>query len=167
MTDKLNYIADTLPKEYLEAIGDLVVRWGRLQWQLANLIAIGFDIPKETGRAFTNSMGIKSLCDVLLALVHTDRWIKDHKMRNNITALSKDIIDKTAHRNNFAHGAFIFDLDSPDDFHRILSNKKKDVFPLSTEKITLDQLKQLTEEVRTLVTQTADLTVALKASTKK
>lgn len=73
MTDKLKYIADTLPKGYLEAIGDLVVRWGRLQWQLANLIAIGFDIPKETGRAFTNSMSVKSLCDVLLALVHTDR----------------------------------------------------------------------------------------------
>lgn len=76
-------------------------------------------------------------------------------------------MNKVEHRNIFAHGAFIFDLDAPNDFYRILSNKKKDVFPISTEDITLDQLNQLIDEVRTLVTQTADLTVTLKASTKK
>ena len=150
MTDKFNYIADTLPKEYLDVIGDIVVRWGRSQWQLAKLIAIGFDIPKETGRAFTNSMSVKSLCDVLLALVHTDRWFKDDNMRTSISALSKDVMSTVEHRNIFAHGAFIFDLDAPNDFQRILSKKKKDVFPISTENITLDQLNQLIEEVRSL-----------------
>lgn len=167
MENKLTHIADKLPPNFLRVVGEMIVRWSRLQWQLSNLVAVGFNIPKDTSRAFTVRMSTGNICNLVLILTENDRWIKDDTLREEIKCLSKEIMNKVENRNNFAHGAFFFDLDTPNEFYRMVTNSKKNTITPSYEKIDVSQLKQLALEARSLVQRTADLTVKLKASIKK
>ena len=158
------YVTDTLPSEFLEAIGEIIVRWGRLQWQLSNLLIVGFDIPKDTGRALTIGMEIGVLCGTVRTLTFNDTWINDKELRGHIQCLADDIRAKSCDRNNYAHGVFGFDIDEPNSFARYLFSAKEHRISPSSEKVTLEQLKKHASEAKGLVDRTVDLTVKLKAS---
>lgn len=158
------YVADTLPPNLLAGIGDIIVRWGRLQWQLANLVVVAFDIPKNTGLALTSGMDVGALCNAIRTLTWNNQWIDDDVLRKEISCLAGDVVNKAQVRNRYAHGVFGFDMDEPNSFSRYNFKAAKDnIFP-SPEPLALEHLKTHAFEAQELVDRTVDLTVRLKGA---
>jgi hypothetical protein len=161
------YVADTLPPDLLAAIGEIVVRWGRVEWQFSNLLALAFDLPKDTGRALLIGAEINVLCATARTLTLTNRWIKDDGLRTEVAGLSEDIRKKSKSRNNHAHGVFGFDIEEPNSFARYLFKEPHHRIAPGAEKLHLPELQKLATEAKGLVDRTVDLTVRLKASRRK
>ena len=158
------FVADTLPQNLLAALGDIVVRWGRLEWQFSNLLAMAFELPKDTDRALLIGAELNVLCATARTLALTDRWIKDERLRSELSALAEEIRKKSKNRNNHAHGVFGFDMEEPNSFARYQFKEPPHRISPSSEKLRLPQLQKLASEAQGLVDRTVDLTVRLKAS---
>lgn len=157
------YVADALPSELLVVLGEIIFRWGRLQWQLANMLVVGFEVPKDTGLVLTSTMDIGFLCDTLRALTYNECWVSDEPLREEIRRLAGDVKNKASVRNNYAHGVFGYDLDEPDSFARYIfrAKEKGEVVP-AYEPVTLEKLRLDASEAQVFVRRTIDLTIKLK-----
>jgi hypothetical protein len=157
------YAADKLPKDLLAAVGEVIVRWGRLEYQVHRLLCVGFEVPNEAGRALTIGMSISSACATLRTLAAVDHWITDKKIRARIKDLQRDIQGEAERRHELAHGVFGFDLDTPNDFARYTFRLPAHKVVPDSIPVDLNDLHELAETARALVERTIDLTVSVKA----
>lgn len=167
MTKIPEIVADSLPQAIAAGIGLLIYRWGRLEYQLSNLIEVACDLQKDTGRVLTIGMDIKVKCSVLRTLTRTDRWVKDEDIRDEIKRLAREIVDKVSDRHDYAHGVLGFTMDEPNTFARYLFNAPEHRIDPSMEPVTPESLKELSDEALGLVDRAIDLTVRLIASKSK
>src|SRR6267378_3293932 len=140
------YVASTLPDDLLAAIGSVIYKWGRIEYQLSNLIAIGFDLPKETGRALTIGMEVNVMCGVIRTLTFNDHWIKDDALCSEIKILAADVQDKSGDRHDYAHGVMGYNLDEPNTFARYLFKAAAHRIAPSSEKITAEGVRKIAGE---------------------
>lgn len=154
-----------MPQELLAGIGEIVVRWSYIDFQLGVLLREGFNISRKTANALIVGMEIKVLCGVIRTLTLSDEWIKDKALREDIAALGRAVEKKKINRHNYAHGVFSFAMGPNDQlvFARYLLNDKGHRINPRSEKITWESLKELAEEARDLGIRAQDLTVKLKS----
>ena len=154
---------DKLSDDILRGIGDIITRWGYLQFQLGVIIRVALRLKKATGRVLTIGMEVGVLCGVLRTISKTDRWIKDKATRDQIKMLAKDIQIAVENRNNYAHGVFGVDTDkSPQRFSRLLVKQAEHRVSPKWEVITPDSLKEIALEARGLWVRAQELTDELK-----
>lgn len=152
---------DEFPQEILAGIGEIVARWGYLQWQLAAIIREITNLPKDSGRVLTIGPELGVLCNIIKTLTHSDHWIKDDAIRADLKKLAKDVREKAEHRNDYAHG--IFGLgDKPNTFVRILVTSSAHRIKPDEEVITPDSLKKLADEAHQLWVRAQDITIRWK-----
>ena len=152
------FAADTLPPEYLTVIGEIVVRWGRLQYQLSTLVAVCFDTSVATGRAFTQRMEVSVLCGLLKTVTANSHWLQDAALRSEICLLGKEVNESRDNRNNFAHALFAFELENPNVFSRYIFKEPEHKFSPVAHEVKIDELQSIATQAQGFVARTADLT---------
>lgn len=159
------FSADRMPQEIFAGIGEIIVRWSYIEFQLGVLIREGFNISRATGRALTTGMDIKVLCGVIRTLIAADEWIKDETLRAELAVLVRDVEDKKIDRHDYAHGVFGFtrEANGPLVFGRYLLKEKRHRIKPDVVQVTPESLKIIAEEARDLGIRAQDLTVKLKS----
>src|SRR5687768_8815410 len=87
------FAADEMPQELLAAIGEIIVRWGYLHFQLHVTVREVLSLRKDTGRVVLIGPELSVLCNMLRTLTASDHWIKDKGIREEIEQLGKDVRD--------------------------------------------------------------------------
>jgi hypothetical protein len=155
------YLADDLPPEMLQEIGKIIFLWGRIEYQLRRIITIGFDLSNETAGALIYGMTLQVICGAIRTLTENDHWIKDEWLLENIKKLAIDIQSKSAERNNYAHSLIGFHMENPNEFFRYLQKSPANRINPSAEKITINDLMEISKEARNFLDRAVDLTFRL------
>lgn len=160
-------LATKLPRPILADIGDVIVRWGTIEYQLHRLLCACYSLSNETGRALTVGMDIGVSCGLLRTAAKSSHWISDKSVREELKALAETVGKEKDRRHDLAHGFFGFDMDSPNSFarYRIRSADER-VTPVA-EPVDRKQLKQWSDTAREIGDSILDLTVRVKALQKR
>ena len=164
-----SFSVSELPAKLLAGIGEIVARWGYLEFQLGVVVREIAGMPKGTGRVVTIGLGLGVLCRMVSNFSSTDHWIKDKKLREDLAKLAKDIRKCAPHRNEYAHGVF--------GTSQVMGGSKKFVRHLmggsvysatpDVEEITEESLASVPGEAKELWERAQDATQKLKAAKKK
>jgi hypothetical protein len=166
-------VAGSLPPAQLRAIGDIMVRWSLLEFQLGNLAVCCLDIPKDAGRVLTIGMDIAVVLGVLKTAIHDATWVKDKDLRNDILAIVRDVMDSKQKRHAYAHGVYGFDLLVEDidvrplEFFRYLIYTAPDRIEPSIVALDLREMKEIAGMATEFSRRVTDATIAVLASRKK
>ena len=158
------FAVDDLPADILARIGKIVAWWGYLQFQLGVIIRVATKLPRDTGNVLTIGPDLGALCGIIKTLAHSDHWIKDESIRNELVKLANDVRDKSAKRNDYAHGVFGFSDDDQKVFvlHLLKKHPSHRITP-GTQVLNQAFLDQTVDEARDLWSRAQDLTDRLKA----
>ncbi len=163
----MKYSVDDLTPDILAGIGKIIAWWGYLQLQLGVIIREVTNVRKETGYVLTIGPDLNVLCTMIKTLTHSDHWIKDAGLRNDLAKFGKDVRDKSDHRNDYAHGVFGYQGDNPRIFVRHLFKSPPHRITPGTEPITPASLGKISDEARDLWLRAQDITHRLKALKRK
>lgn len=161
------YLADTLDAEGLQAVGDIIVRWSRLEWQLGNLLVVILGIPKDAGRVLTIGMEIGAIIGCLKTVTHNNHWIKSQTLRIEIRQLAKDVRSETEKRHAYAHAVFGIDLAGTNGYARYLFKEPPHRILPESEPLDLVEMRAIAQGAQAFIHRATDLTVRLKASREK
>ena len=161
-------IAGLLDDAHLRAIGDVIVRWSRLEWQLANLVVVILGIPKDAGRVLTGGMEINVILAALRTVTHDTHWIKDAALVKKIRKLASDVRDDTENRHNYAHGIFAYDFDAlagdgTMTFFRYLMKSAPHRISPDTVPVDVTEIQAVADAARDYAERAMDLTVHVLA----
>jgi|GEM_PF-4579971 len=163
----ISFAIDDLPGEILSGIGEIIARWGYLEFQLGVIVREIAELPKDTGRVLTIGPGLSSLCGMLRTFASSDNWIADESLRSKINKLVKDVQDKVPHRNNYAHGVFGFKKEGDEKvFVRHLMRGPSHSVAPDVEVVTQGNLKDLAQEAQDLWERAQEITTKLKVAKK-
>ena len=162
-----SFAAYTLPTEHLAAMGDVVFKWGRLEYQISVLISECFEIPIETGRVFMHNAQISKLCGLLKSATATDHWIKDEPLRKEIGSFADAVNEKRNDRHGVAHALIGFNLASPDDYYRYNFASVKTKISPATELVSVIDLASKATVAGKFVSSAVELLTRLQALRRK
>ena len=163
MKRKPKYLIDDLPPDILAGIGLIIAWWGYLQLQLGVIIREAAKLEVETGFALTIGPDVVDLCKMIQSLAGTDHWIKDPVLRADMEKLRKDVLNKSSHRNEYAHGTFGYSGEDPKRYVRHLFSTPAQRIQPGEEPMTPESLTLISDEARALWQRAQDITHRLKA----
>jgi len=155
---------DTMPVELLAGIGEVVARWGYLQFQLGVIIREACRVDRQTGTLLTQGPTIQSLCASITAIADSEHWLKDAELRADLRKLATRVRNAKDVRNEYAHGVFGFG-GTEGVFARYVFDKKGG--PMVPEPITVEGLKRDALKPRELWEEAQRITRRLKALRQK
>lgn len=157
---------DEIPQAILAGIGEVVARWGYLQFQLGVIIREISSLPKDTGRVLTVGPDLSVLCNIIRTFTASNHWIKDEKIRADLKNLADDVREKSSDRNDYAHGVFGFG-ENPNEFVRLLMKQPKHRIKPASEPLKVEDLKRIADDARNLWIRAQEITNKLKSSKRK
>lgn len=140
---------DRLPADILSGIDLIIGWWGYLQFQLGVIIRKAMKLHNDTGRVLTYGPDLKVLCNIIGTLTHSDHWIKDKGIRDDLKKLIKDVRDNSEKRNDYAHGMFGYDEKKNVFIRHLLKTPAHRATP-GTEEMTVDTLGEASDQARDL-----------------
>lgn len=153
---------DEIPSELYAGIGEIVARWGYLQFQLGVIVRVSLELTKDVGRVVTARMEVWQLCEALKTVSKTDRWIKDADLRETIRKFAGDVLNAAEIRNEYAHGVFGCTAEEPRQFGRFLFKEPQHKVTPGFEVMTPETLKARADEARALWDRAQAITRKLK-----
>jgi len=153
---------DEIPPELYAGIGEIIARWGYLQFQLGVIIRVSLGLKKDVGRMLTARMEVWQLCDTLKALAKTDQWIKDQALRASVHKLAGDVLNAAQTRNGYAHGVFGYADEEPRRFGRFLLTDPEHRVNPDFDPMTPETLKADANRARALWDRAQEITRKLK-----
>jgi hypothetical protein len=99
-------VIDTMDPALLAAIGEVVARWGYLEFQLRVVIREACRLSKETGLLITARAPLAQLCSTLATIGKSPIWVADVQTRDAISKLAKGVESRRRARNTFAHAIY-------------------------------------------------------------
>ena len=156
-----NFDVDRLPADILSGIGLIIGWWGYLQFQLGVIIRKAMKLQDDTGRVLTYGPDLSVLCNIIDTVTHSDHWIKDKGIRDDLKKLIKDVRDNSEKRNDYAHGMFGYDEKKNVFIRHLLKTPAHRVTP-GTEEMTVDSLGEVSDEARNLWSQAHGITGRLR-----
>jgi hypothetical protein len=99
-------VIDTMDPALLAAIGEVVARWGYLEFQLRVVIREACQLSKETGLLITGRTPLAQLCSTLAKIGKSPIWVVDVQTRDAISKLAKEVESRRRTRNTFAHAIY-------------------------------------------------------------
>jgi hypothetical protein len=162
---KSGFSAENIPAKIKTGIGELIMQWSYVAFQVGVIIRVGLGIERDAGFALLSGADLQPLCRTLRTLARSTRWISDKSLRREIMQLADDIQKKKDRRHEFAHG--VFGLDESNGkaifvryrFGDLAQQRKKP----ASEIVTAELLQDLADEAYDLGRRAQNLTVQLKA----
>lgn len=151
---------DNMPTDLLAGIGEVIARWGYLEFQLGVVIREACRIERATALLLTQRTTTRNLCEVLLTISASDAWVKDAGIRADMKTLGNAVKGAKDVRNAFAHGVFGYG-DADNTFAQYIF-KEVDK-PTKKSELKLSELKADALVARQLWEKAQDLTRRLKA----
>lgn len=150
------------PTEYFAVVGEVAVRWARLEYQLGVLTRVGFRLGKDEQRSLIIGMNMTVLAGVLRAVAQG--WLKDKKLSQKLKEFADEIAELRNKRGDYAHGHwsgepqkwFMFNMKSPKQRGQVATE------PTSPKEIAAFAIK-----LRKLQLRAQELTAELKATYAK
>lgn len=158
----------SLSREEFAELGRMVAWWGYVEYQAAVIIRVScFKLSREEQWLLLGGAGIASLSGYLRTLAHSDFWIKDKGITDDIAAFADDVQKAAQKRNDYVHGVFGYVDNNPAQRVRISFRPRHhrthpDSYPIS-ESI----LKTLADDAEALWNRAEDLSNRIKALRKK
>src|SRR5688572_19895110 len=97
----------SLPPEYYEAIGKILVHWSWIEFRMQEALWHLLSLDRKSGRALTSEMEVRGLARALSATA--ERKLIDKTIRNAVRTLSDRIQAKIYERNRIVHGFWEYD----------------------------------------------------------
>jgi hypothetical protein len=94
---------DNMPPALFAAIGELLARWGYLQFQLGVVIRLALGMTREAQLLLLQRADIDVLCEQMKNIAASDHWISDADLRKRIKDLQSKVKKERTDRNVFAH----------------------------------------------------------------
>jgi len=157
------YVADTLPPEFFQRIGEIVFIGGRIEYQLSRIIARGFKLTNDAERALVIGMQLSTLCGNMRTLAYDEKWISDADLRADIEALAERVQANSGNRNAYAHAVVGYDEKAPSSLYMYLWNDKKHKSSPEKLRITKKSLQLICDESRQILRESIDITQRLIA----
>jgi hypothetical protein len=161
-----SYIVETLSSNYLNKIGEIIVKWNLVDYHLGFIIIIGFKLPTKTGRALTYGMSIPVKIKTIKEMIKSDTFSKDSNLKKEIDFFIKNIKKCEIKRHNIAHGIFGVDLDER-KYCRLLLKENPSEIAIKAIKITIQELEETLSEITRLIDHGILLTNKIQALHKK
>lgn len=160
-TKRLPEIPVDPPKEYFLAVGEVAIRWSRLEYQMSVLARVGFNLGKDEQRSLIIGMDMTTLTGVLRAVAKG--WIKDKVLAQDLTTLADDIAKLRNRRGDLVHGLYGHWLAKPKSWQLFKLKSPKQRGNISTEEISPEIIARFGAQLRDLQVRAQDLTRRLKA----
>lgn len=148
------------PAEYFMAVGEVAVRWSRLEYQLGVLVRVGFKLGKDEQRTLIAGMDMSVLTAVLRAVAQG--WISDKKVAKQIEEFTDELADLRGKRGEYVHGLYGYWLGKPDKWF-MFKLKSRQRGNINADPISPADITKFAQELRRLQLRAQELTRALKA----
>jgi hypothetical protein len=161
------FAAENVPVEIKTGIGELIVQWSYVAFQLGVVVRVGFGLRPDVGFALLSTVDLQPLCGALRTLA-SGPWVPDGPLKAEIEKLATDVQKKKDRRNDFAHGVYGM-VEAKDGSPLFVRFRFRDGIKgkLPYEPVTLVLLRELADEAYDFGRRAQDLTVALKVFRKK
>jgi len=160
-TKRLPEIPVDPPKEYFSSVGEVAIRWSRLEYQMSVLARVGFKLGKDEQRSLIIGMDMTTLTGVLRAVVQG--WVKDQVLARDLTAPANDIAKLRNRRGDFVHGLYGHWLGRPQPWQLFKLKSPKQRGNIASEQISPEIISRFAADLRALQVRAQDLTSRLKA----
>jgi hypothetical protein len=160
-TKRLPEIPIDPPKEYFSAVGEVAIRWSRLEYQMSVLARVGFKLGKDEQRSLIIGMDMTTLTGVLRAVAKG--WVQDRVLARDLTALADDIAELRNRRGDLVHGLYGYWLGKPKPWQLFKLKSPKQRGNIASEEISPEIISNFGAELRALQVRAQDLTKRLKA----
>lgn len=149
------------PTEYFAAVGEVAVRWSRLEYQLGVLARVGFKLGKDEQRTLILGMDMTVLTSVLRAVAQG--WISDKKIARDIKKFVDDLADLRGRRGEFVHELYGYLVEKPEQWLMFKLKSPKQRGNINTDPISPTTILAFAAKLRSLQLRAQELTKALKA----
>ena len=160
-TRRLPEIPIDPPKEYFSAVGEVAIRWSRLEYQMSVLVRVGFKLGKDEQRSLIIGMDMTTLTGVLRAVARG--WVRDRILAQDLIKLADDIGDLRNRRGELVHGLYGYWLGSTKPWQLFKLKSPKQRGNIASEEISPDTIARFAADLRALQVRAQDLTRRLKA----
>jgi hypothetical protein len=160
-TRRLPEIPIDPPKDYFSAVGEVAIRWSRLEYQMSVLARVGFKLGKDEQRSLIIGMDMTTLTGVLRAVAQG--WVKDRTLAQALAALADDTARLRNRRGDLVHGLYGHWLGSTKPWQLFKLKSPKQRGNMASEEISPEAIRRFAAELRTLQVRAQDLTTRLKA----
>jgi hypothetical protein len=148
------------PPEYFAAVGEVAVRWSRLEYQLGVLVRAGFKLGKDEQRTLIVGMDMTVLTAVLRAVAQG--WISDKKVARDIKEFAAELADVRGKRGDYVHGLYGYWQGKPDKWF-MFKLKLRQRGNINADPISPADISAFAAKLRGLQMRAQELTRALKA----
>lgn len=148
------------PAEYFAAVGEVAVRWSRLEYQLGVLARVGFKLGKDEQRSLIIGMDMTVLASVLKAVAQG--WVADKTIARKLVMFSTDIAALRNKRGEFVHGLFGHWLGKPQQWYMFKLKSPKQRGNINADPVSPTDIVAFAAELRKLQVRAQDLTTELK-----
>jgi hypothetical protein len=149
------------PREYFAAVGEVAVRWSRLEYQLGVLARVGFKLGKDEQRTLIIGMDMNVLTSVLRAVAQG--WISDKNLAKDLRTFADDIAGLRSKRGDFVHGLYGYWAGKPQQWLMFKLKSPKQRGNINADAISHADIAAFAAKLRELQVRAQELTTALKA----
>ncbi len=149
------------PPGYFTAVGEVAVRWSRLEYQLGVLARVGFKLGKDEQRTLIIGMDMTVLTSVLRAVAQG--WISDKKVARDIKKFADDLGALRGKRGEFVHGLYGYWVGKPEQWLMFNLKSPKQRGNINADAISPADILAFAGKLRDLQIRAQELTRALKA----
>lgn len=162
MAKRLPEIPIDPPNEYFSAVGEVALRWSRLEYQMSVLCRVGFRLGKDEQRSLIIGMDMTTLTGVLRAVARG--WVNDRPLARDLGVLADDIANLRDRRGVLVHGLYGYWAGSPKTWKLFKLKSPKQRGNIASEDISPGAIAEFAAELRALQIRAQDLTTRLKAA---
>lgn len=161
-TKRLPDIPIDPPKEYYSAVGEVAIRWSRLEYQMSVLARVAFKLGKDEQRSLIIGMDMTTLTGVLRAAAKG--WVQDRALACALSTLADDIAKLRNRRGDLVHGLYGHWLGNPRQWQLFKLKSPKQRGNIATEEISPEVIERFAAKLRELQVRAQDLTGRLKSA---
>ena len=159
---RLPNIPIDLPEQYFHAVGEVAIRWSRLEYQLGVLARVGFKLGKDEQRTLITGMDVTVLSSVLRAMAQG--WISQKTLARDIEKFADDVAGLRNKRGEFVHGLYGHWLGEPKRWFMFKLKSPKQRGNINAESISPSDIAAFATKLRILQIRAQELTTELKAA---
>lgn len=149
------------PRDYFAAIGEVAVRWSRLEYQAGVLARVGFKLGKDEQRSLIFGMDMKVLRSVLRAVAQG--WISDRELARDIRGFADKAASLRGKRGDFVHGLYGYWSGKPERWFRFKLKPPEQRGNFNAQPISPTDIAAFAKQLRELQLRAQELTTRLKA----
>ena len=147
------------PKQYRAPLGEIVLRWSRLEYQLGVIARVAVKLSKADQRRLFLSLRTEQL---YRALVVVSAVMPLRVLAPEVRQLALDAQKLNTLRDNYVHSIYGSCLGSPNDPKRFRLKNRRGGEEMIPEPVSVQELSGFSDQLNDLLQRAQDLTVKIK-----